>query len=249
MNHFKCLLLFLVCCMLHLDASTFLRDRLETGKAGDYIVTAIDKTYTVLLIREKQNSQISLEEITIPAQRLQTHQGSWSGWRSWVENGAPGHTSWLMYSIPTDTGMMHAYFSYTKGQWCPIADSYNFLSTLLNLNFSKLPRNEMKRVGVVPPSERNGQETRAVWSPKMVYEGQVVKGVPFGAWRARWPKDQGELSDKTITVYLPEEDNKFPSYFPYWLEIQGGLGKAKIRIIDSGRDIQSPRSLPQRQMN
>ncbi len=242
MKSIKFLLFFLFCCIFNLNAATFLRDRLKESKPGDYIVTRMDNTYTVILIKEKSDRQISFEEITIPAQRLHNERFPWAGWRHWVENGAPGHTSWLLYSVNSGSGVMNEYYSYSQGRWCSITEANNFLSTLLNLRFVQIPRDKMKRVGIVPPSERNGQDSRRIWIPKMIYEGKTVRNVEFDAWRTRWPKGNGELSGKTITVYLPRDEKKYPSYFPYWLEIQGMLGKAKIRIVDSGRGLISPRS-------
>ncbi len=250
MKSLRSLLVFLLFFVFQLDAatSTFLKDRMQGSKAGDYIVTRIDNTYTVLLIKETTPHQISIEEITIPAQRLHDKRFPWSGWRNWVESGANGNTSWLLYTVHVDTGMMREYFSYTNGQWNNMSDVNNFLSTLLNLRFVKIPREEMKRVGVVPPSEKYGQDSRRIWSPKLVYEGKTVYGAEFEAWRTRWPRDCGELSGKTITVYLPKDERAYPTYFPYWLEIQGMLGKAKISIVDSGRNLESPRPGPPRKV-
>ncbi len=235
-------------CFIQLEAATFLKNRLQGSQVGDYIVTAIDNTYTVILIKEKFDHQMSIEEITIPYHRLHDKRFPWAGWRHWVECGAPGHTSWVMYSIHCNSGNMRQYFSYSNNQWTQMKDVENFLSVLLNSRFVKVPKNDMKRVGVVPPSERNGQDRRRIWTPKMVYEGQVVHGLEFEAWRTRWPRDCSELSGKTITVYLPADERKYPTYFPYWLEIQGMLGKAKIRIIDSGKGLESPRPGPPRQV-
>lgn len=248
MKFLKCLLTLLLFFVVQLDAATFLKDRLQGSRNGDYIVTRIDNTYTVLLIKEKSGPQISIEEITIPAQRLHDKRFPWPGWKQWVENGANGHTSWLLYSIHVDSGMMREYFSYTNGQWNSMSDMNNFLSTLLNLRFVQIPREDMKRVGVVPPSEKYGQESRRIWSPKLVYEGETIYGAEFDAWRTRWPRDCTELSGKTITVYLPQDEQKYPTYFPYWLEIQVMLGKAKISIADSGHNMQSPRPGPPRKV-
>ncbi|ADI37905.1 putative uncharacterized protein [Waddlia chondrophila 2032/99] len=245
----KYLLTLLLFLFVQLDAATFLKDRLQSSRDGDYIVTRIDNTYTVLLIKERSEHQISIEEISIPVQRLHDKRFPWAGWKHWVENGANGHTSWLLYTIHVDSGMMREYFSYTSEQWHSMSDVNNFLSTLLNLRFVKIPRENMKRVGVVPPSEKYGQDSRRIWTPKLVYEGETIYGAEFEAWRTRWPRDCSELSGKTITVYLPEDEKKYPTYFPYWLEIQGMLGKAKISIVDSGHRMRSPRSAPPRKVH
>lgn len=102
-------------------------------------------------------------------------------------------------------------------------------------------------MGPRPPE--GARDTRRYWAPKMVYEGEVVFDLKFEAWKTRWPRDCTEMSGKTITAYLPEEgQRKYPAYFPYWLEIQGMLGKAKVRIIDSGKGLRSPRPAPPRRV-
>jgi hypothetical protein len=53
-------------------------------------------------------------------------------------------------------------------------------------------------------------------------------------------KRQHRTSGKSIEVYVPHENNKYPSYFPYWLQISGLISNAKVRIIDSGTGMISP---------
>ena len=38
-----------------------------------------------------------------------------------------------------------------------------------------------------------------------------------------------------------QKNQNYPSYFPYWLQVNGVAGKAKIRIIDSGSNLKSPK--------
>jgi len=122
----------------------------------------------------------------------------------------------------------------------------NFLSKLLTLRMVKIPLNEMKKAGPKPPE--GVPDNRHYWTPRVVYEGSTVHDVQFEAWRTKWPRDSNELSGKSIIVYLPKDDKRYPSHFPYWLEIQGMLGKAKIRIIDSGRNLKSPRKSPSKKI-
>lgn len=224
------------------EGNMFLIDRLHAAKTGDYIVTAIDNTYTVLIIKDKTEDQISIEEISIPRERLKNPHYNWCGWRKWVEAAAPGNTSWILYTIENPSGKLLRQFSYTKNAWTGNGQADHFLSQLLQLRMVRVPHNDLKRVG--PPLPENAKEKRRPWMPQMVYEGKVIPQVSFEAWRTRWPKDSSELSGKMITIYVPEEDARYPSYFPYWLEVKGMLAKAKIRIIDSGRNLCSPRPVP-----
>jgi hypothetical protein len=214
----------------------FLRDNLMRATPGDYLVTAQGSHYTLLLIRDKASDALTIEEVTIPGERFPKQITSW---RQWVETGAPGHTAWVAYTIAPKSGEMRQFFSFTKNGWCDIADADNFLGTLLNLRLLKMDAGSRRRVGPMP---RDGfKDQRPFWNPRVVVEGKTIADVPFNAWKTRWPKDESELSGKTIEVYLPKDGDKYPSYFPYWLQIGGIIGKAKVRIIDSGFDLQSPR--------
>lgn len=224
------------------NADMYLKERFLQAQPGDYIVTAIDNTYTILLIKEKHDRYLSIEEITIPSARFSQHKAGWQGWKPWVENNAPGHTSWVVYTINCVSGEMQNFFSYTKNTRCQGIEGNNFISMLLNLKMSKVPNKKRKKIG--PPPSAGARDMRRVWVPKMVHEGQIIQGVPFEAWRTRWPQDTSDLCNKVIIAYLPQDTEKYPSYFPYWLEIHGLFGKAKIRIIDSGSRLQSPHSSP-----
>jgi hypothetical protein len=214
------------------SADLYLRDNLQKATTGDFIVTAQNKTYTVLLVSKKSGNILNIEEISIPAQRKKRNES----WRQWVTSGAPCHTSWVMYQINLGTGKMEKFYSFDKKGWFEIREAENFLSKLLNLRMTKIPPHKMKRTG----STMHGKGR--IWQPKMIFDGQVIPDVKFEAFRTRWPSDGSELSKKVIEVYLPDEMSGYTSYFPYWLQIKGVIGKAKVRIVDSGINLQSPYS-------
>jgi hypothetical protein len=153
-------------------------------------------------------------------------------WRTWVQQGAPGNTCWLMYTIHIPSGAMQQIFSFTKNQWVTIPQSQNFMSTLLNLRLKRIEGEERKRVG--PPPASDSIDRRPYWQPQLIVDGQTMKGVLFDGWRTKWPRDGSELDGKLIEVYVPQENTKYPSYFPYWLQVSGVVGNAKVRIVDSG---------------
>lgn len=210
-----------------------LRNNLKQARIGDYIVTSTNKTQTLLHIYSKQGQVLTIEEIAVPENR---HYAN-INWKEWVNQGAPGNTSWVRYGIDLQNGQMLNYYSFTKKNWFEIPEADNFLSKLLNLKFTKIPENSRKRIG---PKRRSGPELRPFWQPRMVVEGKTIQGVSFDAWRTKWPQDGSELSGKMIEAYLPSDNQRYPAYFPYWLQICGIIGKAKIRIIDSGSELQSP---------
>jgi hypothetical protein len=225
---------FFLCHSLQGQNVLYLRDNLKLANPGDYIVTAQGKAYTLLHIHDRIQDRLTIEEITVPMSKINSSHFSW---KEWVANHAPSNTSWIIYSIDLVSGQMVNNFSFTKNTWYKVTESDNFLSTLLNLRLIKVPPNERKKIG---------GSTGRWWQPQMVVNGNKIMGVKFDAWRTRWPKDGSDLAGRTIEVYVPEENGNYPSYFPYWLQISGMIGKAKIRIIDSGSHLISPKEgIPQ----
>lgn len=241
------ILFALICACLSfakpLGASTeneiYLRDNLKRAQKGDFIVTTQGKSYTLFHIFDKKNDTLTIEEITIPTSKVNLKNFSW---RQLVYQGATGNTAWVTYCINLTTGQMCDFFSYTKNEWCNISQSDNFLSTLLNLRLYRVAKSDRRKIGHPPPP--GTIDLRRTWQPQMTVDGRHIEGVAFDAWKTKWPKDNGELSGKTIEVYVPEENDKYPSYFPYWLQISGMIGKAKVRIIDSGTGLVSPTKMP-----
>lgn len=225
--------LIIMACFLPLcsaEQELLLRDNLKRAQPGDYLVTAQGKNYTVLLVRGKDAEHLKLEEITLPMKRVPKQ----FSWRNWVLEGAPGHTCWMMYTIHLPTGVMEQTYSFTRNEWVNIPQAQNFFSTLLNLRLRRVADHERKRIG---HSQFSDVDRRPFWQPTVVVDGAAIKGVPFDAWRTRWPKDGTDLSGKIIEVYVPKENGRYPSYFPYWLQISGIVGNAKVRIIDSGTQL------------
>lgn len=213
----------------------YLRENLSRARAGDYLVTAQNKNYTVFHIYGRSPSTLTVEEITVPAQKM---KGCFTSWKDWVMKKAPGNTSWVMYTIDLSNAQILRYYSFTKRNLLDMSNSNNFLTTLLNLHLERVPYEKRRRVG--PPPLYNREDRRALWQPRIVVEGNEVPNVAFEAWQTRWPKDGSDLSGKIIEVYVPRENERYPSYFPYWLQISGIIGSAKIRIIDSGSQMDSP---------
>jgi hypothetical protein len=232
-------LCLLFCFLTSLNAEDmYLRNNLRWAKVGDFIVTNQNKVYTVLLIDHLADQEIGIEEITVPMNCVNLAEFSW---KNWIAQSAPGNTSWVRYLIDVSSGQMKEYFSYTKNGWYTIAEGDNFLSTLLNLKLKKVSVTERNKVGARP--RRGATDNRPYWQPKLTFEGRVIQGVQFDAWRTFWPKDSSELSGKIIEVYVPQNLGEYPAYFPYWLQVSGIVGKAKVHIIDSGRGAPA-RSLP-----
>jgi hypothetical protein len=220
-----------ICWCTSAMANLYLRDNLKKAEPGDFIVTVQNKTCTLLHIHHKEGNVLTIEEISLPIAKAKQIIPSW---HSWVQADAPGHTSWMMYTINLN-GSVERCFSFSKGRWLDPSSTENFLGTLLNLSLRLVPLHERKKVGNAAPGQKR------IWEPKLVVGGTIVPGVSFNAWKTRWPNDGSFLSSKTIEVYVPAENTPYPSYFPYWLQISGMLGNAQLRIVDSGKGLVSPK--------
>lgn len=220
---------------ISLNGNLLLRENLAYAQKGDFIVIAQGKTLNLLHIYAKSQNEITLEEISIPSSKVPKKDFSW---KLWVQNGAVDCCSRVVYGINTMTGQMNYFYTLKQGQWYELSPQSNFMPSLLNLSFNYVPPSQRRRIGINFTAEGG----RTLWQPKMIVDGFTIEGVRFDAWRATWPKDGSDLSGKTIEVYLPEQGTGYPAYFPYWLQISGVVGNAKIRIVDSGTQLTS--SLP-----
>lgn len=235
------LFLSAVLCLLCLTSPILAQDlsllsKLKGAVQGDYIVTAQGRGYTLLDIYSKTDNALILEEITIPASAVNTDNFSW---RDWIAQGAKGNTSWIMYKVDLSSGNVSQPYSFTANRILSIPDRDNFLKQLLSLQWTLVPTSERKKSG--PPPDQGTPDWRPLWQPPLIIDGKKIPNAFFNAYKTRWPSDGGEISGKSIVIFIPDPNMSVPSYFPYWMEVSGMIGKAKVRIIDSGRGIVSPK--------
>jgi hypothetical protein len=212
-----------------------LKNKLAEAPLNSYVVLEQNKTYTFLHIYDKTPTSIVIEEISLP--------GSCKSqpWRTWFESGAVGHTSWTRSRINLVTGHFEESYSLSKGNWIDTSSGDTFMATLLNLPFTAVLPEDRRKIGLPPGYGK--RDMRPFWNPRLVVEGYIIPGVPFTAWKARWPGDGSELSYKIIELYLPENPSPdYPSFFPYWFEVEGKLGSAKLRVVDSGFNAKGPQN-------
>ncbi len=213
----------------------YLKDQIREAKSGNYLVTFQDKNFTFLHIYDRQNGYLILEEVNVPAPRAPK-----DSWKEWFERGAPGNTSWTHTRLNLTTGRLEASYSFTYQRWLNIAETDHFMATLLNLKFYSIPDTTRRRIGPTPGYGR--EDLRPIWQPKLVMDGRAIPKVYFKAFKARWPNDRSELASKKIEIYLPEKRDSYlgyPTFFPYWVEVEGKLASGRIRVIDSGEGVQS----------
>ncbi len=218
-----------------------LSQKLSKAKEGSYLVLEQNKTLTFFFVREVCDDTALVEEVSISASQLCKQPVNF---KEWFEKGAPGNTSWLISQLNLQNGVFEKTFSFHHEGFVDLKESNSFFTTLLNLRFSEVPPAERRRIGH-PGTSRTDQ--RPVWNPRLIVEGKILENVTFSAFRARWPADGSELSRRYIEIYLPNssacvDKEAYPLYFPYWLEIEGRIGGARIRVIDSGLNAHSPKA-------
>jgi hypothetical protein len=214
-----------------------LQERFSRATPGDYVVTAQEGHYSLLLIRAISQERLSLEEISVPAKHIDLKR---LNWKKWVGEKAPGHTSWVVYEIDRSSAQLISCFSYSKNGWLYLDESEQFLTRLMRLPLEKIPETQRKKIGPQPlPGET---DRRAAWNPPLVIEGKKVAKPIFETMRTKWPDDGSKLALCTIELYFSQADPTFA--FPYWMEIQSPHYAFKVRTIDSGRHLISPVGKP-----
>lgn len=213
-----------------------LKSNLQQAEIGDYIVIAQGKTLTLFHIFAKSGKKLTVEEVTIAEPIACKYVKSW---KDWITSNAPHNTSWVLYQIDLDQGTLENYYSFTKQGYFIVPQAENFLQTLLHLKLEPIPDANRRKAGMKPKA--SPVDNRPLWQPKMVVEGRVIDDVAFNAYETEWPKDGSPISGKAIEIYIPKEHGTYPAYFPYWLQVKGVFGPARVRIIDSGKNMISPK--------
>ncbi len=215
------------------ETHTLLREKYHQAHPGDYIVTAQDNTYSLLFIREITADHLLLEEIAVPESQINLKSITWD---KWLQAKAPGHTSWTLYEIDSQTGNLIEAFSYSKKGWLYLDQTQQFLSHLLTLPLTQLPTAERKKIGPRPSSQE--EDHRALWNPPVTIQGKKLHKPQCEAWAGIWPEDGTQMGKCQIELYFLSSDPSFP--FPYWIEIKSPHYAFKMRTIDSGKGMTSP---------
>lgn len=213
-------------------APTTLKTRLQSGAVGDYVVTAQDKSFSMLRIREKTESRLVLEEITAPESRLDLNNLSWT---KWLEQRAPGHSAWLLYEIDLNTGKLLECFSVSQRSWISVEEP--ILPKMLNLPLSQVDNEKRRRIG--PQPQKSEEDTRALWIPPVTFEGAKLNKPSLEVLETRWPDDASELAGCHLELYF------LPGFaLPFWIETSNGHFTLKMRSVACGKASHSPIKMP-----
>ena len=206
-----------------------LKKEITIAEPGDYIVYAHKQSLVLLRIRENKAPNLEIEEISAPTTACS------SNWQKWISKNAPGHTSWTITRIDTNSGKIASIFSVDEMQFLNANPVFQFFPTLINLKLEPVAPADRKFIGPKPLAGE--QDFRKPWLPKIIYENQQVFP-QVQVYLVKWPDDASELAGKPIDLYFAED--KALTYLPYWIEVAAGLTKAKISALDSGKSLTSP---------
>jgi hypothetical protein len=236
----KTLLILFAVLSLNFVYAFSLKEKVLSGHAGDFVVTSHSNTYTVLLIRSISEKNLFLEEISASEETLkEMRKSNEFSWRSWVEKGAPGHTSWTAYEVDLSTNKLVECYSYSQKGWLYVDDPNQFLPKLLSLSLNRVPENARKRIG--PPPSEGEADHRSLWNPPVTQDGKTQQRSNLIPWSGKWPYDSSIISGCQVELYFGNAP------FPYWIDIKSPHYTASIRSVDSGSALNSPMpQMPQR---
>lgn len=215
--------------------SLTIKEKLEQGVAGSFVVFEQNGTQSVLLLKEKNETTLLLEEITVP-KRSAPKKGHYP---KWVAAGCNGASSWTVFRLDLATSAVTDAYSYTAKKWLPSEQTNALFGTLSRLLLSPLPESKQRKVGPEPVGE---VDRRKKWKPQLIKNGKAVKERDFAPYMSTWPKDGTDLSGKPIEVYFDAKTSDFP--FPYWIQVNDSAIQYKLRAIDSGVGMNSPHTPP-----
>ncbi|MCB1080418.1 MAG: hypothetical protein KDK69_01225 [Chlamydiia bacterium] len=214
-----------------------LKEKFKEAEAGTYVVTEQNQLTSLLHLHTVSEDKLLFEEISIPS-----HQIHHADWKKWAENGAPGHTSWILYELDLNHSVITECYSLTRKAWVSTHEMDAFLLPLLTLNLNLLSEEERIQRGATPAP---GQVGRGPWAPPQIIEGKKIDSPQYDVYTALWPYDETDLSGKSIVLYFDKLHPQFP--FPYWMQARDGGLKFKMRAVDSGTGMFSPISdIPRR---
>jgi hypothetical protein len=213
-----------------------LKEKFSHAHPGEYIVTEQSKNYSILFIRAITPNSIILEEITAPESSLDPAKQTWS---AWIQERAPGHTSWISYEIDLESDRLMESYSYTENRWLYLQDSDYLMAKLLTLQLTPVKESNRRKIG--PPPASGEHDTRSIWNPALVIDGKKVTKPKSEVFHGVWPEDNTLVAGCGIEFYFDAGRPQFP--FPFWIEIQSRHYALKIRTIDTGTGLTSPMPL------
>lgn len=217
--------IFLLSLCLGLPLGAFeLQSKLSSAENGDFIVYVHKSNCTFVRITSITDKALIIDEITAPL------FSKLPDWNKWLQDKAPGHTSWTQSTIDRKTSTLIRRISLDDhGE---LEQTFEFLPTLMKCALTPIELEDRKKVG--PEPQPGEVDHRRIWNPKIIFNSQELAAKVNG-YRFQWPDDLSEISGRIVDVYIPE--NQALTYLPYWIEVYSGPLKFKIFAIDSGKKL------------
>lgn len=198
-------------------------ERLERSSCGDYLVFEADQIKTLLCLREIKKDGWIFEEISMPKDLVV------ASFPDWIEQRAPGHTSWSWIQVGKSPPRLIEGYSFSKRTWLDLTED-SPLKTLLKLQLTPVSKEKRRKIG---PSPMQGEmDLRKNWSPLYYFEGKRASNSLFEVLQAIWPEDSTPLCKKGLHLYFVKN-----LFFPYWVEVLGEYGSFFLRGVDSGKNL------------
>jgi len=223
------LFLLLFCLISHSLLAFNLKEKLQKAESGTYVVTEHNHMISLLHLHTIKEGIILFEDVNIP-----THFVHHTDWKEWLESGAPGHTSWVLYEVDLHRNYITECYSLSSKTWITKDNIESFFIPFLNLNLTYL--SEAQRMRSTPSMA--GQLSDTPWAPPQTFHGKKMINPQYDVYTAMWPHDHTKLSGKQIVFYFDKMREKFP--FPYWVQLHEGVCKFRMRALDSGIGLRSP---------
>lgn len=225
-------LCFIFLSVLPLSSLT-LSDKLKKAEEGDFAVSLIGKSYTLIHIVKKRGDCLLFEEISVPVSSMKKKPD----WHAFVKEGAKGSIAWILYEIDIKSGKMLECYSVLDETFFDIHSFDHLLTKLMHLPLSPLEEKEQRRIGEVLESS-GGLDHRKIWTPTETFDGVKVKDPKFAVYKATWPEDGTILSHKSVEIYFDEKRPSFP--FPFWMQVKDESDASfKVPTIDGGHGLKS----------
>ncbi len=221
------IILSIVALPLQSETPKTMKSYLQKAQPGDYVVAKMHKTITLLRIHSIDHQTVSLEEISAPLGNLKPYPVSW---HEWIQDQAPGHTSWSILKIDFSSGEILSCYSVPKRSWIKINTQESLFATLLNLPLNKIKDHLLRKIG--PPPSFDEQDTRPTWKPPFIFEGKQVAHPVFDVFETTWPDDGSELKNTPLTLYF---DQTQQISMPIWIQFNTSHASIHIQVIDSGK--------------
>lgn len=212
--------------------ATFFEDRIPYAKEGDFVVYENNKNSSMLIINQIDDKKIIIEEVSFPSYLKNKIVDP----QKWLEQKAPGNTSWRIYELDRKTQNLTQAYSYTENSHLLLNEQNFFLSKFFSLNL--LPVTESYRRKIGSPTIK--PDTRPYWNPPIYIDG-IKHQKPSVAFYANWPNDGSKLENERINLYFIEN-----SFFPSWIEIEASKIVSPFKVSNSGNRDFNKKTLPQR---